>query len=157
MTACRSHEHLPPAKADEELIQAMQHWGERDLLGSTTSGSVIQRNVAAQTRRNRLITLIASSVMVSAILSTAWMALSGRNANLPTNVAMKPDSVDNAPERLMESITERLGQMESQMEEWDARWEQRKNTEREIEELHASLLQCRRIAIRNRLATLETP
>jgi hypothetical protein len=157
MKTSRSNENLPSTTTDEALVQAIQHWGERDQACATTSASVIQRSVADQIRRTRQITLVASTVLLSAILSTAWMAQSGRKANSPTNVAMTPESVAPAPERLLESISERVEQIESQMKQWDAQREQEKNIARERDELHASLLQYKRIAIRNRIAMQETP
>ncbi len=147
------NEHL----SDEELIRELVRWGEGDNSIVSYSALEIQRKSHVKSRSTLRLTLATAALMAAATMFTAWYANLRIHDVTPREFAT--ESATNAPdaERLLKSIALRTQNIGNRINDLNLRWEQQHQLDIEIHELHARLLNTKRVAIRNQIALNQKP
>ena len=143
--------------SDEELIRELEHWGEGDNSFLSYSALEIQLKSHAKSRSTLRLVLATSALMAAATMSTAWYANLRIHDGTPKEFAT--ESAPNAPdaERLLKSIALRTQNIGNRINDLNCRWKQKHQSDIEIQELHARLLNTKRVAIRNQIALNQKP
>ena len=143
--------------SDEELVRALEHWGKTDASNSACSALAIQQLSIARGRTTHRLTLVACTVMATAIISIPWLTNSRVQTTSPTEIAMERTPIEPDPELLLKSIAERTRNISARVEGMNFLREQQQQTADEIQNLNAKLLYFQRVAIRNQIALNQVP
>ena len=146
-------EHL----SDRELIRELEHWGAVDNSFRTCNAVEIQRRSLVKSRSTLRLALAASTVIATTIMTTAWYANLRMDDGTPRQFAS--EGARNAPdaERLLKSIALRTQNIGNRINDLNCRWKQKHQSDIEIQELHARLLNTKRVAFRNQIALNQKP
>ena len=147
------NEHM----SDEELIRALEHWGKTDASNSAYSALAIQQQSIAKGRTTLRLTLVACTVIATAIMSIPWRTNSRVQTTSPTEIAMERTPIEPDPELLLKSIAERTRNISSRIEGMRSLQEQQRQMDDEIQNLDAKLHYFQRVAIRNQIALNQVP
>ena len=147
------NEHI----SDEELIRELEHWGEGDNSFRIVSALEIQRKSLVKRRSKLRLALATSTVIVAAIMSTAWYTNLRHQDAMPSEIAAESTPNARDAERLLKSIALRTQNIEIQAQELNSRWAQQHQADLAIQELNTRLLNYKRAAIRNQIALNPTP
>ncbi len=144
--------------SDEELVRELQDWCRREFTPANYSAQAIQRHA----HKKRLTTtvglaLVACTVVATTILSNAWLTHLPRQGSSQREVAVKNTLTVAETIHLLQSIAVRTDDIESRIESLKSRSEQQRQASREFHELHAKILNYKRIAIRNQIALNQDP
>lgn len=150
-------EHLPSPMSDEELIQELQRWGERQDSPSATNALAIQCQANRKSRNSIRLSLVACTLLAISILSTTWLTQLRHQDATPRETAMEGTSTAPDPQLLLKSIAQRTQEIGFQIEELNSRWDKQRQAASEVQELHSRLLNYRRIAIRNSIVLSPIP
>ena len=143
--------------SDEELIGALEHWGKTDASNSAYSALAIQQRSIAKGRTTLRLTLVACTVIATAIMSIPWRTNFRRPTTSPTEIAMERTPIEPDPELLLKSIAERTRNISARIEGMRSLQEQQRQMDDEIQNLDAKLHYFQRVAIRNQIALNQVP
>ena len=143
--------------SDDELIREVEHWGEKRPPLVAISALAIQRQAINKSRTSLRLTLVACTLFATSILSLAWLTQMRRPDASSREIAREETPAAPDPELLLKSIAQRTQDIELRIEGLNAQWKQEHQAASEIQELNSSLLNYRRIAIRNAIVLSPIP
>ena len=150
-------EKLSSHLSDDELIRELEHWGERRNPLSTYSALAIQRQAINESRTSLRLTLVACAIAATSIMSVVWLMQLRREDASPREIAMEQTPTAPDPELLLKSIAQRTQDIELRIEGLNAQWKQAQQAASETQDLNASLLNTKRVAIRNAIVLSPIP
>ncbi len=150
-------EHLPSHMSDEELFQELQHWGGRQDSHTLTNAHAIRCQAKKKSRNTLRLELVACTLAATSILSMAWLTQLRHQVAMPRETAVEETLNASDAQLLLKSIAQRTQEIGFQIEEMNFRWDKQQQAASEIQELNSSLLNYRRIAIRNAIVLSPIP
>ena len=150
-------ETRPSPMSDEELIREIERWGERPCSHRAVSAIAVKRQANEKSRRTFQAAIVACTVIATAVLSITWFTQVRRPNSSQAEIAVKKSPNPQELEFLLKSIERRTQEVELLSESLNASLVQERQAAREIQELNASLLNLRRVAIRNAIILNQIP
>ena len=148
-------EKLPSNVSDDELIQELEHWGQRQNSPWICNVIAIQHRANRISRTRLQMTCVACSMMTC--ISVAWLTTTQHHNTSPQEIAKENIPMASDPTVLLKSFAQRAQDLEFRIEGLTAHLEQQIQVDNEIQNLNASILNYKRIAIRNAIVLNQIP
>ena len=148
-------EQLPSNGSDDELIRELEHWGQRQNSPLNCDAIAIQHRANRISRARLQMACVACSIMTC--ISVAWLTTTRHHNTSPQEIAKENISMASDPTVLLKSFAQRAQDLEFRIQGLTARLEEQIQVGNEIQNLNASILNYKRIAIRNAIVLNQIP
>jgi len=148
-------EKLPSNESDDELIRELEHWGQRQNSPLICNAIAIQHRAKGISRTRLQMTFVACSIMTC--ISVVWLTTMRQHNLSPQEIATENIPMASDPTVLLKSFAQRAQDLEFRIEGLTAHLEQQIQVDNEIQNLNASILNYKRIAIRNAIVLNQIP
>ena len=143
--------------SDDDLIREIERWGTHETPESSFTAQDIRGRADQQSRSATRRSLLICSVIGTAMIAFASLARFSLHDPTKRDITMKPSPAELDPNQLLQSFSDRMQSIESRIESLNSLAAMNTQTDIEIREINARILNHKRTAIRNQIALNPIP
>jgi len=148
-------EQLPSNGSDEDMIRELEHWAQRQNSPLICNAVSIQHRANRISRTRLQMSCVACSIITC--ISVVWLTSTRHHNTSPEEIAKENISMASDPTVLLKSFAQRAQDLEFRIRGLTAHLDQQIQVDNEIQNLNASILNYKRIAIRNAIVLNQIP